>query len=77
MLEAYDIEYELLEAYPQIAPQLGASIAMHATGLRILDQLGCLRAVESLASPSLDMHFRGPEKQFPALRGFGQGAKER
>ncbi|KAI5456632.1 hypothetical protein BGZ63DRAFT_434688 [Mariannaea sp. PMI_226] len=41
MLEKANIDYILLEAYSQIAPQVGASIALHPNGLRILDQLGC------------------------------------
>lgn len=40
--------YVLLEAYPEIAPQLGASIGLLPNGLRILDQLGCYESIRSL-----------------------------
>ncbi|KAF4991681.1 hypothetical protein FGRMN_7654, partial [Fusarium graminum] len=41
MLEKVGIRYIILEAYDEIAPQVGASICLQANGLRILDQLGC------------------------------------
>lgn len=41
MLERFDIDYVLLEAYPALAPQVGASIGLLPNGLRILDQIGC------------------------------------
>lgn len=41
MLEKFNINYILLEAHPTIAPQLGASLGLLPSGLRILDQLGC------------------------------------
>ncbi|KAH8885604.1 FAD/NAD(P)-binding domain-containing protein [Thozetella sp. PMI_491] len=41
MLEKFGLDYILLEAYPEIAPQVGASIGMMPNGLRILDQIGC------------------------------------
>lgn len=40
MLEKFNIDYVILEAYPNVAPQLGASIGLLPSGLRILDQLG-------------------------------------
>ncbi|OAT13499.1 hypothetical protein BDBG_17831 [Blastomyces gilchristii SLH14081] len=40
MLQEESIEFLLLEAYPDIAPQVGASIGFQPHGLRILDQLG-------------------------------------
>ncbi|KAL0765485.1 hypothetical protein CaCOL14_012234 [Colletotrichum acutatum] len=38
MLERFDIDYTILEAYSEIAPQVGASIGLLPNGLRILDQ---------------------------------------
>lgn len=40
-LEKNGIDFLVLEAYPEIAPQKGASIAVLPNGFRILDQLGC------------------------------------
>ncbi|KAF9639538.1 hypothetical protein BFW01_g11344 [Lasiodiplodia theobromae] len=41
MLEKHGIDFIVLEAYPSIAPQVGASIGILPNGLRVLDQLGC------------------------------------
>ncbi|KAF5651374.1 hydroxylase [Fusarium tjaetaba] len=49
MLEQFDIDYVLLEAYPQIAPQVGASIGILPSGFRILDQLGCFEPILDIA----------------------------
>lgn len=49
MLEKFDIDYVLLEAHPEIAPQLGASMGLLPGGLRILDQLGCYDRVREMA----------------------------
>ncbi|KAH7128858.1 hypothetical protein EDB81DRAFT_906532 [Dactylonectria macrodidyma] len=49
MLERFDIDYVLLEAYPHIAPQVGASIGILPNGFRILDQLGCFEPVLDIA----------------------------
>ncbi|RKL28325.1 hypothetical protein BFJ72_g12556 [Fusarium proliferatum] len=49
MLEQFDIDYVLLEAYPQIAPQVGASIGILPNGFRILDQLGCFEPILDIA----------------------------
>ncbi|KAJ5192502.1 hypothetical protein N7449_008644 [Penicillium cf. viridicatum] len=40
MLETVNIDYVILEAHEEIAPQVGASIRLMPNGLRILDQLG-------------------------------------
>ena len=45
MLERNNIAFLVLEAYPEIAPQAGASIGLQPNGLRILDQLGCYEAL--------------------------------
>ncbi|RTE77942.1 hypothetical protein BHE90_007568 [Fusarium euwallaceae] len=49
MLEQFDIDYILLEAYPHIAPQVGASIGILPNGFRILDQLGCFEPILDIA----------------------------
>ncbi|KAF8169976.1 hypothetical protein K438DRAFT_222830 [Mycena galopus ATCC 62051] len=41
MLEQVGIDFVVLEAYPKIAPEVGASIGFHPYGCRILDQIGC------------------------------------
>ncbi|KAH7198967.1 uncharacterized protein B0J16DRAFT_360567 [Fusarium flagelliforme] len=49
MLERFDIDYVLLEGYPNIAPQVGASIGILPNGFRILDQLGCYEPILDIA----------------------------
>lgn len=49
MFEKFKIEYVLLEAHPEIAPQLGASMGLLPGGLRILDQLGCYNRIREMA----------------------------
>lgn len=49
-LEKFNIDYILLEAYPSIAPQVGASIGMLPNGFRILDQLGCYEPVRNISN---------------------------
>ncbi|KAF6831150.1 FAD binding domain-containing protein [Colletotrichum musicola] len=49
ILETFGIDYVLLEGHDTIAPQLGASIGLLPTGLRILDQLGCYERIRELA----------------------------
>jgi 2-polyprenyl-6-methoxyphenol hydroxylase-like FAD-dependent oxidoreductase len=41
MLERFNIDYLILEAHDEIAPQVGASIGLFPNGLRILDQIDC------------------------------------
>lgn len=53
MLEKLDINYLILEAHSSIAPQVGASIGLFPTGLRIYDQLGLADKVKSLIKESL------------------------
>ncbi|PVH90855.1 FAD/NAD(P)-binding domain-containing protein [Periconia macrospinosa] len=62
MLEKNGIDFLVLEAYPEIAPQVGASIGMLPNGLRILDQLGCYEDVWKCAKSAIDqVCFRGPD----------------
>lgn len=44
-LERADIDYVLLESREEIAPFVGASIAISANGGRVLDQLGCYETI--------------------------------
>ncbi|KAL4916543.1 hypothetical protein BDW62DRAFT_202532 [Aspergillus aurantiobrunneus] len=77
MLERHGIDYVLLEAYPAIAPQVGASIGLVANGLRILDQLGCYERLREIAGDCYkQMELRDIEgRLFYASRGMG--AEER
>lgn len=45
------IDYVLLEARDEIAPQVGASIGIFAQGARILDQLGAYDNIVKLIHP--------------------------
>lgn len=54
MLEKNGIDFVVLEGYPSIAPQVGASIGMLPNGLRILDQLGCCDDVIKRADIHVD-----------------------
>lgn len=58
MLQLYGIDYILLEAYPHIAPQVGASIGLLPHGNRILDQLGLFSKILALAPPIDSFCFR-------------------
>ncbi|CRK16904.1 FAD-dependent monooxygenase asqG like protein [Verticillium longisporum] len=49
MLEKFDIEFVLLEGHSFIVPQLGASLGLLPSGLRILDQLGCYEKIKELS----------------------------
>lgn len=66
MLQANDIDFILLEAYPAIAPQVGASIGLLPHGNRILDQLGVLEEITKLAPPVNHYHFRNDKGQILA-----------
>ncbi|KAK4942872.1 hypothetical protein LTR10_017448 [Elasticomyces elasticus] len=50
-LEKADIDYVLLEGRTEIAPFIGASVAMTANGFRILDQLGCADIILNATYP--------------------------
>ncbi|KAH7014098.1 FAD binding domain protein [Microdochium trichocladiopsis] len=54
MFEKFDIDYVILEAYKDIAPPVGASIALKPNGLLILDQIGCYDGVAKVAHSSAD-----------------------
>ena len=58
MLQLYDIDFIVLEAWNDIAPQVGASIGMLPHGNRILDQLGLYQKILDLCPPLDSFHFR-------------------
>ncbi|KAJ3530542.1 hypothetical protein NM208_g9280 [Fusarium decemcellulare] len=58
MLQANKIDYVVLEAYPTIAPQVGASLGLLPHGNRILDQLGVFDEVLALSTPIDTFTFR-------------------
>ncbi|ESZ95337.1 hypothetical protein SBOR_4271 [Sclerotinia borealis F-4128] len=58
MLQLNGIDFVILEAYPNIAPQVGASIGLLPNGNRILDQLGLFDTILGLAPPVERFNFR-------------------
>lgn len=58
MLQLYNIDFVVLEAYPDITPQVGASIGILPHGNRILDQLGLFENILDLCPPLDSFHFR-------------------
>jgi len=58
LFERLNIDYILLEAYDEIAPNVGASIAFHPNGLRVLDQIGAYEKISKDAAPATRMSAR-------------------
>jgi 2-polyprenyl-6-methoxyphenol hydroxylase-like FAD-dependent oxidoreductase len=58
MLQLNNIDFVVLEGYPHIAPQVGASLGLLPHGNRILDQLGLYEKVLALAPPVNHFNFR-------------------
>lgn len=58
MLEKNGIDFVVLEAGAEIAPQVGASLGMVPYGTRILDQLGLYEDIRKLVSPLDHFYFR-------------------
>ncbi|GKT46809.1 FAD-dependent monooxygenase andE [Colletotrichum spaethianum] len=48
LLEKFGIDYVILEAYHEMAPQVGASIGILPNGSRVLDQLGLYDEIRKL-----------------------------
>jgi 2-polyprenyl-6-methoxyphenol hydroxylase-like FAD-dependent oxidoreductase len=62
MLEQLGIDFLVLEGYPEIAPQVGASIGFFPNGCRILDQIGCYDGVRAkLDEELMDLFYNSPE----------------
>ncbi|KAI7763915.1 hypothetical protein LZL87_006297 [Fusarium oxysporum] len=66
MLQANGIDFLVLEAYPTVAPQVGASIGLLPHGNRILDQLGLYEKVMEIAPPIQTFNFRDTNGQILA-----------
>ncbi|RKL44204.1 hypothetical protein BFJ72_g3937 [Fusarium proliferatum] len=66
MLQANGIDFLVLEAYPTVAPQVGASIGLLPHGNRILDQLGLYEKVMGIAPPIQTFNFRDTNGQILA-----------
>lgn len=66
MLQANGIDFLVLEAYPTVAPQVGASIGLLPHGNRILDQLGLYKKVMGIAPPIRTFDFRDTNGQILA-----------
>ncbi|GME56852.1 Monooxygenase FAD-binding protein [Neofusicoccum parvum] len=61
MLEQLGIDFLVLEAYPEIAPQVGASIGFFPNGCRILDQIGCFDDIRAKLDVGMtELFFKGP-----------------
>lgn len=62
MLDKLGIDFVLLEAWREIAPQVGASIGLLPNGLRVLDQLGLYPAMRSLIEKPINTGYaHGPD----------------
>ncbi|KAL6415594.1 FAD binding domain-containing protein [Ilyonectria robusta] len=62
MLELVGIDYIILEAYPEIAPQVGASIGLVPNGCRVLDQIGVYDQIRDLIKePLFQMSLRNSD----------------
>ncbi|KAJ5995781.1 hypothetical protein N7481_002758 [Penicillium waksmanii] len=79
MLEKNGIDFLVLEAYRDIAPQAGASIGLLPNGLRILDQLGCYeRVLAESEYPVEKVTFRDSRgKVFWSFEDFNERISER
>lgn len=73
ILQRYGIDFIVLEKYPKIAPQLGASIGVLPYGFQILDQLGVTEKIEEMGGPMSKMRNYGPDgKQLYSQDKFGE-----
>lgn len=78
MLQLHDIDFIVLEAYSDIAPQVGASIGILPHGNRILDQLGLFQKIIALCPPLDSFHFRDNKgKIISEFRGMNNSMLER
>lgn len=78
MLQLHNIDFVVLESYPDIAPQVGASIGMLPHGNRILDQLGLYQKILELCPPLDSFHFRDQAGQIICeFRGMNHSMHER
>lgn len=62
MLERIGVDYLILEAYREMAPQVGASIGILPNGSRVLDQIGLYEDIRKLIDAPLgETSLRSPE----------------
>ncbi|PLB47722.1 FAD/NAD(P)-binding domain-containing protein [Aspergillus steynii IBT 23096] len=61
ILQRYGIDYIVLEKYPTIAPQLGASIGILPYGCQVLDQIGVLDRVREMSMSVDRLQSFGPD----------------
>ncbi|KAL1862373.1 hypothetical protein Plec18170_001199 [Paecilomyces lecythidis] len=76
-LQRAGIDHVVLEKRTDIAPQLGASIAIFPNGARILHQIGCLRALEDSCVPLDRWWSRGPDGKAIINNSFFAFVKEK
>ncbi|KAJ0161768.1 FAD-dependent urate hydroxylase [Colletotrichum tanaceti] len=79
LLERLGISYTVLEAYHEMAPQVGASIGIQPNGARILDQVGLYDDVRKLIDqPLFTMSLRDAEGNSTSeYRGIGEQFRKR
>ncbi|KUI56607.1 FAD-dependent urate hydroxylase [Cytospora mali] len=53
-LEKHGVDFLVLEGHGEIAPQVGASIAVLPSGFRVLDQLGCYEDIMAMVNCTID-----------------------
>lgn len=65
MLERLEIDYLVLEAYPEVTANVGAAVVLLPNGLRILNQLGVYDPFKEQydQGPVMDTKFFSPEGQ--------------
>jgi 2-polyprenyl-6-methoxyphenol hydroxylase-like FAD-dependent oxidoreductase len=71
-LQHAGVDYLLLEARAEIAPQVGASIGIMSNGSRILDQLGCYENIWENTTPLkwAGDHYKSGEYIIPRSEGI-------
>ncbi|KAJ5116787.1 monooxygenase [Penicillium angulare] len=60
-LEKAGVDYQLLEAYPDIIPKVGSGICILVNALSILDQLGCYEDIAARSTPLETIDFRASD----------------
>ncbi|KAL7266000.1 hypothetical protein RUND412_011469 [Rhizina undulata] len=71
-LDKAGIDYVILEGHGEIAPQVGASVALFPNGFRIMDQLGVWDDLKQLIIPIRRAHLRNADGQTVLRSGGGQ-----
>ncbi|KAL7266525.1 hypothetical protein RUND412_010927 [Rhizina undulata] len=71
-LDRAGIDFVVLEGHEEIAPQVGASIALFPNGTRIMDQLGLWNDLKQLITPLRRTHFRDADGHAVLKSGGGQ-----